>query len=79
MLLGLVDQRLNLLLCKPVEQLLRVGQLGLASAGLDMENRHVEIVDIPPRLIGRGHDIQLGVGEGLAFVQLDDSVFGGVA
>lgn len=61
-----------------MEQLLRVGDL-LILDGLNMENGHVKFVDVFPGFISRGHDVQFLVVEGLALVQLDDGVFGGVA
>lgn len=46
---------------------------------LDMEYGHVELVDVFPLLVGRSHNVQFFVVEGLALVQLDDGVFGRVA
>lgn len=77
-LLRLVDQVLNLLLSPPMKQLLRIGDL-LVLERLDMENGHVELVDVFPLFVGRSHDVQFLVIEGLALVQLDDGVFGCVA
>lgn len=61
-----------------MEQLLRIGDL-LVSDRLDMENGHIELIDIFPLFVDRSHDVQFLVVEGFALVQLDDGVFGCVA
>jgi len=61
-----------------MEQLLRIGDL-LVFDGLNMENGHIELVDVLPLFVARGHDVQFLVVESFALVQLDDGVFGRVA
>lgn len=66
-----------------MKQLLRIRQSRIPSLlitnSLDMENGHVEVVNIPPGFVGRGHDVHFLVVEGFALVQLDDGVFRGIA
>lgn len=62
-----------------MKEFLGVGQLRLAFVVLDVQNRYVEVVNVPPGFIGRGHYIQLGVVEGPPLVQLHDRVFGRIA
>ena len=83
LLLRLFNRPLNFLLRPSMEQFPRVRQISRLRQAivhrLDMQDGHIELVNILPLLIPRVHNILLDVLEGSTFPELKYGVFRGVA